>query len=298
VLLLLGSALAFTCIRIAGSSQARRTPLPSALRPTRVRLQPWFAATSPQRSDVGYEPGMEAPLARSRRQTGPSTSSTAVVSGERRSLPLLHPGHPPRNAGTGLDLRFMPAVNASLNALSAAATTAGCHPAQAGPAHRYCQVSALRRRAFFSRVSRVHFVHGDSEVKGRGTLRAIYLVILTSHIVLSVASSPWLSPPFTFLEARLREAPRDLRVTLPIWLYVSVTGGSSSSSSRSVPAVRETWSCGPAHSREQFLDSNRYIPGNWKCGSGSSMNRPRIGLSFTAPGIRRGLLLRKQPKRE
>lgn len=70
-----------------------------------------------------------------------------------------------------------------------------------------------------------HLTHGTTRFGGRGAIRTAYLAILVSHTVLAA-----LLPPLVFLVLlralrRRFEAHRRLaRVTLPIWLYVSVTG--------------------------------------------------------------------------
>ena len=68
-------------------------------------------------------------------------------------------------------------------------------------------------------------MHGDTRFPGVGAVRALYLVILASHVLLSMAVVPLALTAFYF--AYRREFDRHTRVTrvaLPIWLYVSVTG--------------------------------------------------------------------------
>src|SRR2546430_16241568 len=96
-------------------------------------------------------------------------------------------------AGTGLDLRFMPAVNASLNALSACLLVRGgvAIGRKAVQLHRYCQVPAfVSSSLFLIGYLAYHFVHGDTKFQGRGPVRALSLVILPSHIVLSMGIVP------------------------------------------------------------------------------------------------------------
>ena len=131
-------------------------------------------------------------------------------------------------AGTGLDLRFMPAVNASLNALSACLLMTGwvAIRRKAVQIHKYCQVSAFASSSLFLiGYLAYHFVHGDTKFQGRGPIRALYLVILASHIVLSMGIVPMALTSFYFAWKRAFVKHRAIaRVTLPIWLYVSVTG--------------------------------------------------------------------------
>ena len=131
-------------------------------------------------------------------------------------------------AGTGLDLRFMPAVNASLNALSACLLMTGwvAIRRKSVQLHKYCQVSAfVSSSLFLIGYLAYHFVHGDTKFQGRGPIRAVYLFILASHIVLSVSIVPMALTSLYFAWKRAFVKHRAIaRVTLPIWLYVSVTG--------------------------------------------------------------------------
>src|SRR2546422_5396751 len=131
-------------------------------------------------------------------------------------------------AGTGLDLRFVPGVSGSLTALSACLVVAGwvAIRRKAVQLHRYCQVSAFASSSLFLiGYLAFHFVHGDTKFQGRGPIRALYLVILTSHIVLSMGIVPMALTSFYFAWKPAFVTHRAIaRVTLPIWLYVSVTG--------------------------------------------------------------------------
>ena len=68
-------------------------------------------------------------------------------------------------------------------------------------------------------------VHGDSRFGGHGALRAAYLLILTSHVVLSATVIPLALTAFwSAFRGAFARHKRVTRVLLPIWLYVSVTG--------------------------------------------------------------------------
>jgi uncharacterized membrane protein YozB (DUF420 family) len=70
-----------------------------------------------------------------------------------------------------------------------------------------------------------HYLVGHVPFRGEGAVRPVYFAILISHILLAVAV-PVLALRMFFLAWKGRwEAHRRLgRITLPIWLYVSVTG--------------------------------------------------------------------------
>ncbi len=131
-------------------------------------------------------------------------------------------------AAGGPDLSFMPAVNATFNALSAACLVAGYvairHKKIA--VHRVLMVTAFAcSTLFLVGYLTYHFVHGDTKFTGVGPIRALYFALLISHILLSLSVVPLALTSFYFAFTRAFARHRRLnRVFLPIWLYVSVTG--------------------------------------------------------------------------
>jgi putative membrane protein len=130
--------------------------------------------------------------------------------------------------GSGLNLRFMPAVNAGLNALSAVLLTSGWVAIRRGVrrVHQYLMVSAFVSSALFL-IGYVayHYVHGDTRFQGTGAIRVVYLVVLATHVLLSMVIVPGaLATLYFALTTSFRRHRRIARVLLPIWLYVSVTG--------------------------------------------------------------------------
>src|ERR687891_1195473 len=128
----------------------------------------------------------------------------------------------------GVDLRFMPAVNASLNALSAVLLTSGWVAIRRGARriHPYLMISAFTSSALFL-VGYIayHYVHGDTRFQGTGTVRIVYLAVLASHVLLSMVIVPGaLATLYFALTKSFRRHRRIARILLPIWLYVSVTG--------------------------------------------------------------------------
>jgi putative membrane protein len=70
-----------------------------------------------------------------------------------------------------------------------------------------------------------HNFHGDTKFLATGAIRPIYFVVLISHIVLSAVSAPLILLSFFLaLSGKLKLHRRVSVFTLPIWLYVSVTG--------------------------------------------------------------------------
>lgn len=131
-----------------------------------------------------------------------------------------------RGGSVGVDLSFMPAVNASFNALAATLLICGFIAIrQKRPdIHRYFMVSAFSSSALFL-VGYVayHYVHGDT--KYAGAHRGLYLLILATHVLLSMVVPPMALSGLYFAWKKSFARHRKLnRILLPIWLYVSVTG--------------------------------------------------------------------------
>lgn len=131
-------------------------------------------------------------------------------------------------SGTSADLSFMPAVNASLNATAAVLLVAGwvAIKNRRRRLHQYLMVSAFCASAVFL-IGYViyHYAHGDTRYDGEGTLRYVYLSILASHVLLSMAVLPMSLTAFWLAwRKRFTRHRRVARILLPIWLYVSVTG--------------------------------------------------------------------------
>jgi putative membrane protein len=130
--------------------------------------------------------------------------------------------------GASADLSFMPGVNAGLNATSAALLVLGLGAIRSGrrEVHRRLMVSAFAASAVFL-VGYVlyHYAHGDTPYQGQGAIRVVYFSVLISHVLLSIVMLPMILTTF-YLAARERFAAHKklARWTLPIWLYVSVTG--------------------------------------------------------------------------
>jgi putative membrane protein len=127
---------------------------------------------------------------------------------------------------SAVDLRFMPAVNACLNAIAACLLVAAVVAIRSGnrALHQRLNVSAFAASAlFFVGYVAYHYVHGDTRYVGAH--RGLYLGILASHVLLSLFVLPLALSAF-YLAANQRFAThrRVARVLFPIWLYVSVTG--------------------------------------------------------------------------
>lgn len=127
-----------------------------------------------------------------------------------------------------MTLADLPALNAILNTASTLLLLTGWWLIRAGrrDAHRRAMTAALVSSALFLVSYLVYHVEaGSVRFQGTGAVRTAYLSILLTHTLLA-AGVPFLAVATLLLARKGRfEAHRRLaRVTLPLWLYVSVTG--------------------------------------------------------------------------
>jgi uncharacterized membrane protein YozB (DUF420 family) len=127
-----------------------------------------------------------------------------------------------------MTVRDLPTLNAFLNATSATLLLLGWTFIRRGnrDAHRRTMIAAFVCSTVFltsylvyhARVGSVHF-------PGSGGARTLYLGILLTHTVLAAAVAPMAVTTLVFAwTGRFAKHRRLARWTLPIWLYVSVTG--------------------------------------------------------------------------
>lgn len=123
---------------------------------------------------------------------------------------------------------WLPAVNATLNAIAAVLLVCGYVMIRRGQwqIHRRFMLSAFATSALFL-VSYVvyHANVGSKPFGGQGAIRYIYFAILLTHVVLAAIILPMALITLTHgLRSRFERHVPIARWTLPIWLYVSVTG--------------------------------------------------------------------------
>jgi putative membrane protein len=131
-------------------------------------------------------------------------------------------------AGEAPSLRFLPPLNACLNATAAALLVAGrvAINRRRPDVHRYFMVGAFAASTLFLvGYLAYHATHGDTRFGGEGAVRTVYLVLLASHVLLSVPIVPMALAAFYFAwQKRFELHTRVTRILHPLWLYVSVTG--------------------------------------------------------------------------
>ncbi len=128
----------------------------------------------------------------------------------------------------GADLAFMPAVNAALNATSATCLVVAFRAIKAGRIERhrlFMTIAFVASALFLIGYVVYHYAHGDTRYPAEAPLRIPYLALLASHVLLSLPVVPLVLTSFWFaLRGDFAKHKRVTRFTLPIWLYVSVTG--------------------------------------------------------------------------
>jgi putative membrane protein len=127
-----------------------------------------------------------------------------------------------------LPLASLPAVNASLNAACTVFLLLGFAFIRNGKIryHRFCMIVAfLCSTVFLCFYLWFHFHAGVIRFGGQGWIRSVYLTILITHTTLAVVIVPLILVTLSrALRERFDRHRAIARWTLPLWLYVSVTG--------------------------------------------------------------------------
>ena len=127
-----------------------------------------------------------------------------------------------------LTISDLPTVNATLNTISAALLIIGyfCIRFRKPIAHRNCMIAAFLVSALFlSSYLTYHYHAGSTPFEGAGWIRNVYFAVLIPHIVLAAFILPLALITLYFaIRKRYAKHRRIARWTLPIWLYVSITG--------------------------------------------------------------------------
>lgn len=122
----------------------------------------------------------------------------------------------------------LPTLNATLNGIAALLLLSGYVFIKSGRPrqHQWCMIGALTTSALFL-VSYViyHLNAGSRPFEGQGAIRVVYFAILITHVILAAVIVPLaLVTAARGLRGQFDRHVRIARWTLPIWLYVSVTG--------------------------------------------------------------------------
>jgi putative membrane protein len=127
-----------------------------------------------------------------------------------------------------LDVTALPLLNACLNTVSAGLLVAGWLFIRRRRivAHVTCMLGAFAVSTLFllSYVT-YHYHTGSRPFAGQGWIRPVYFTLLVTHIVLAAAIVPLaLTTIYRGWQRRFDRHVRIARWTLPLWLYVSITG--------------------------------------------------------------------------
>lgn len=122
----------------------------------------------------------------------------------------------------------LPALNAALNATSFVLLTTGWFMIRSGrrQAHKWCMIAALVMSALFLTSYVIyHLQVGSVPFQKAGWIRTLYFAVLIPHVILAAAIVPMvLITVSRALSSRFDKHKQIARWTLPLWLYVSVTG--------------------------------------------------------------------------
>lgn len=127
-----------------------------------------------------------------------------------------------------MQLHDLPTLNATLNSIATVLLVSGwiCIKTRKQAAHIAFMILALIVSAgFLTSYLIYHFNVDSTPFRGQGWVRPVYFVILISHIILAIVNLPMII--MTVIPAfrrRFDKHKRLARWTLPVWLYVSVTG--------------------------------------------------------------------------
>jgi putative membrane protein len=131
-----------------------------------------------------------------------------------------------RDLFQGLD--FLPTLNAIINSTVSVLLLLGLLfiKKREIALHRLSMLTAFVLSAIFL-ISYIlyHYAEGDVKYNGTGALKAVYLVILITHILCSIAVVPLaMFAIYRGLAGQLDQHRKIVRYAWPIWFYVSVTG--------------------------------------------------------------------------
>ncbi|MDR7419558.1 MAG: DUF420 domain-containing protein [Armatimonadota bacterium] len=127
-----------------------------------------------------------------------------------------------------IPLEWFPTINAGLNGAAAALLATGYAAIRRRriAVHRRLMLTAVATSALFL-VSYLyyHAQAGTTRFAGQGWIRTLYFAVLATHTALAAVILPLAVTTLSrALRGRFLEHRRIARVTLPVWIYVSVTG--------------------------------------------------------------------------
>jgi putative membrane protein len=127
-----------------------------------------------------------------------------------------------------MSISDLPTLNAILNSISATLLAIGFIFIRKKNirAHRACMIGAFATSTLFLISYLIyHYNHGATGFSGQGIARLVYFTVLITHTILAAAIVPMVFITFSrALREKFDRHRKIARWTLPLWLYVSVTG--------------------------------------------------------------------------
>lgn len=122
----------------------------------------------------------------------------------------------------------LPALNATLNAISFVLLVTGYVfiRRKQWRKHRACMIAALIASGLFLTSYVIYHAQvGSVPFQKTGWIRTVYFAVLIPHVILAVLMVPPVIVTVSRgLSAKYDKHRRIARLTLPVWLYVSITG--------------------------------------------------------------------------
>lgn len=135
---------------------------------------------------------------------------------------------PREKVDPGVDVSFIPAINAGINFTVSIFLILGFVFIRQKKIqfHRYSMLVAFGLSAVFLILYVIyHYIGGHVKYNGEGAIKTFYLFILASHIILSVAIVPLaLLSIYRALKGEYEKHRKIVKFAWPIWLYVAITG--------------------------------------------------------------------------
>ncbi|MFI5204376.1 MAG: DUF420 domain-containing protein [Flavobacteriales bacterium] len=129
---------------------------------------------------------------------------------------------------TGVDLRFLPAVYATINGITAVVLLFSLWAIKSKKIKLHQQlntVAVFLSLAFLVMYVAYHMTTEETPYGGTGAMKYVYYTVLISHIALSVIIVPFVL--FTYVRGwsmKVEKHKKLARITYPLWLYVAVSG--------------------------------------------------------------------------
>lgn len=125
-------------------------------------------------------------------------------------------------------LSYLPAFNAALNGICACCISLGFLAIKSGKKriHMTLMITAgVLSVLFLVSYITYHTIHGDTKFLGEGFIRFVYFFVLATHIGCTLFALPLIMMTFFLAATRRFDIHKKIAYyTLPLWLYVSITG--------------------------------------------------------------------------